>query len=132
MAVQRCNAGDDCPQCGRVLKESRKGWIYCPAHSWTDPASGCQYKGNWAQRGGKATDRPTSAITPLATPSVEQSAIFAAAAALFSAVSAFLLIIARAGTGKTTCLVQCARIWQEQGLSALFLCFAKRDRKAAE
>jgi hypothetical protein len=44
-----------------------------------------------------------------------------------------VLIVALAGTGKTTCLVQLVRIFAEKlGLSVLCLAFASRDKKALE
>jgi hypothetical protein len=129
---QYYDEGDDCPNCGKTLKQGKKNaWIYCPGRNFNNPAAGCQFPGNVKPQSVRV-DRASS-IAPLNNPSTEQKAIFSAAADLIKAAAmAFLLVIARAGTGKTTVLVQCARIWAAQGISALFLCFARRDRNALE
>ena len=131
MATVKSVDGYTCPKCNATLKTSKKGWVYCPNKNWSDPNAGCQYKGH--SGGGATVKATTTAIKPLATPSDEQKTIFAAGANMIrSMVASFLIIIARAGTGKTTCLVQLARIWQEQGQCGLFLCFAKRDKVAMQ
>lgn len=119
-----------CPHCNQTLKTSRKGWTFCVNYNWDRPTNGCPYKGYRGTPGQIAAGTATAkSIEPLKTPSHEQTAIFRAAESLLS-VLASLLIIARAGTGKTTVIVQCARIWAQQGLTCLFLTFAKRDKFA--
>lgn len=116
-----------CPYCQTELRKSAKGWLWCPKHDWNNPRRGCRYKGRWADEKG----RPFI-IKPLLTASEEQKALFAEGHDLTKSQVRGLLITALAGTGKTTALVQLTRIWDEQFLSVILLCFATRDRTAME
>lgn len=120
-----------CPNCNASLRTSKKNWTYCPNYNWDAPAAGCQFKGYRGKPGEQSgkTARP-SAIKPLATPSSEQIAIFNAGEKLKP--SENMLITARAGSGKTTVLVELTRRFASQGNTVAILAFAKRDRIALE
>lgn len=115
-----------CPKCNVVLKTSKNSWVYCP-NKYT--AKNCAFKGFSARQTAVTNSLP---ISPLKKPSQEQADIFARADASLSD-ACFMLIMALAGTGKTTALVQLVRIFaQELGLSVLCLAFARRDKLALE
>lgn len=115
-----------CPKCNAVLKTSKNSWVYCP-NKYT--AKNCAFKGFSARQSAVTNSLP---ISPLKVPSQEQADIFERAGETLAS-ACFMLIMALAGTGKTTALVQLVRIFaQELGLSVLCLAFARRDKLALE
>ena len=120
------NGGSNlCPKCGAALKTSAKGWTYCPRKY--NEGNPCSFKGFSAKQGTAVVG--TGEIKPLATPSDEQNSIFQRAG---EAVKVNLIILALAGTGKSTVLIQLVRIFSSLNLTVLCLAFARRDKENLE
>jgi hypothetical protein len=111
-----------CPECGKTLAwSSRTQKWYCPGFR-----TGCTFRPvRNLQRTNKLT---ATTIQPLANPSPEQQAIFTSQ--LTSNYNT--MILALAGTGKTTALLQLVKIYTDRNLSVCCLAFAGRDKKTLE